>query len=101
MRTIVLVVFFSINSSAIHYSSCLISPLQLGVTISSLHPTPATRLLEEGMRVLIPHRATPQALNTLSLYELCHAFNLFIADLTEVQRDELLRYWILIKRILG
>ncbi len=74
------------------HSNFNFTPFQLSITLRSFQPTAATRLLQEGIRTLIPHRATPRALESLSVHELCHAFSMFITELNQEQRDIILRY---------
>ena len=60
--------------------------------MSEMTPTKQTDLIQEGLRVLVPLRVTDENLDSLTIYELVHLFNLYIDVLHESQRDTIIRY---------
>ena len=63
--------------------------------MSEMTPTNQTDVILEGLRVLVPLRATEETLDSLTIEELVHLFNLYIDVLHEGQRDALIKYVLL------
>ena len=66
--------------------------MQVAISVSEMTPTNQTEVILEGLRVLVPLRATEETLDSLTIEELVHLFNLYIDVLHERQRDTLIKY---------
>ena len=64
----------------------------MAISVSEMSPTNQTDTILEGLRVLVPLRVTEETLNSLTVYELVHLFNMYIAELHQEQRDAVIRY---------
>ena len=64
----------------------------MAISVSEMTPTNQTDVILEGLRVLVPLRASEETLDSLTIEELVHLFNLYIDVLHEGQRDTIIKY---------